>query len=161
MSVIHDWARDWGVTPLAVLDLKQRMGAGFETPSINEIKGMSEAATSQRMRLEAAVLGFPAWRNNVGALQDKSGALVRFGLANENDQMNKRVKSSDFVMCRPKLVCQEHVGQTWGIFTAREMKEGEWVYTGQGREPAQLRFIEIVNALGGDAKFSTGEGSFK
>ncbi len=161
MSVMHDWARDWGVTPMAVLDLMQRIGVGFESPNINEIEGLSESAVSQRVRLEAAALGFPLWRNQVGALMDDGGRLVRYGLANDSKKMNENVKSSDFIACRPKLITAAMVGTVIGQFTAREIKPDKWVYTGQGREPAQLKFGEIVLRLGGDFKFATGEGTFK
>lgn len=160
MSAVHDWAAHWQVPAACLADLLQRIGVGFETPQPSPVHGMSEAATSQQMRLEAAALGFPMWRNNVGALQDKSGALIRFGLANESLTMNKRVKSSDFIGCRPTLITQAMVGSTFGRFTAREMKEGGWVYTGQDREPAQRKFGELVISLGGDFKFCTGKGSF-
>lgn len=160
MSVVHEWARDWRVPPACVADLLQRLGVGYETPQRNEIVGMSEAATSQRMRLEAASLGFPMWRNNVGALLDDKGALVRFGLCNESKGENDRIKSHDYIGCRPVKITAAMFGQVFGLFTTREMKEEGWVYTGQGREPAQRKFQDIVLSLGGDAKFSTGKGSF-
>ncbi len=158
--VIHDWARDHRISPLAVADLFQRLGVGFDTPQHNSVLGMSEAATSQRMRLEAAELGFPMWRNQVGALQDKTGRLVRYGLANESERENKLNKSSDFIGCQPTMVTTLMVGRTVGIFTAREMKEEGWVYTGTGREVAQRNFGMNVIRLGGDFKFCTGRGSF-
>jgi hypothetical protein len=159
--VIHDWARDHRIPPLAIADLFQRLGVGFSTPAPDTVHGMSEAATSQRMRLEAASLGFPMWRNNSGALQDKAGTLVRFGLANESKAENAINKSSDYVGCRPVRVTPRMVGSLFGLFVAREMKEGGWVYTGTGREVAQRHFGMNVIRLGGDFRFATGEGSFK
>jgi len=44
-----------------------------------------------------------------------------------------------------------------GQFVSREVKRPGWRYTGTEREVAQLRWIEIVTALGGDAKFTTGD----
>jgi len=160
MSVVHDWARDWQITPLAVLDLLQRLGCGFSTPQHDEIGGKSEEAVQIEVRLEAAALGFPLWRNNVGAYMADNGQLVRYGLANDSKRMNERVKSHDLIACRPKLITESMVGSIIGQFVSREVKEGGWVYTGQGREPAQKKFQDIVLSLGGDAKFTTGKGSF-
>jgi len=159
--VIHDWAADHRISPRAIADLFQRLGVGFDTPQPVTVPGMSEAATSQRMRLEAAELGFPMWRNNVGAIMNDAGALVRFGLANESKRENEQNKSSDFIGCWPKLVTPSMVGHTFGLFVAREMKEAGWKYTGTGREVAQRNFGMNVIRLGGDFAFSTGRGSFK
>jgi hypothetical protein len=46
-----------------------------------------------------------------------------------------------------------------GQFMSREIKKEGWRYTGDEDEVAQLRWLELVVAYGGDACFTTGEGS--
>ena len=70
--------------------------------------------------------GATVWRNNVGALQDKTGRLVRYGLC---------VGSSDIIG-----ICPD------GRFLAVEVKTS----TGQVR-PDQVRFLDAVRAKGGRA----------
>lgn len=116
----------------------------------------SEAAAQQACRLAATSSGARLWRNNVGAGKLEGGSFLRWGLANESEAMNKHIKSSDLIGITPVVITAEMVGQTVGVFTAREIKRPGWKYTGTDREKAQLRFIELVNAMGGDAAFSTG-----
>ena len=117
----------------------------------------SESTNSKQVRLDFAINGDALWRNNVGALVNERGIPIRFGLANESKAMNKRIKSSDLIGIQKVLITQDMVGQTIGQFVAREMKSEGWVYTGTERERAQLRFIELIIACGGDARFSTGD----
>jgi hypothetical protein len=84
----------------------------------------------------------------VGAAVDARGNHVRFGLANDSKEMNDRIKSSDLI----------GIGRD-GRFIAREVKAPGWRYTGTDREQAQLKFIELIIGMGGDACFVTEEGS--
>ena len=118
-----------------------------------------EAYIQSKIRLEATRLGMRLWRNNVGALRTPSGSYVRFGLANDSAQVNEVFKSSDLIGIRLILITPEMVGQTIGQFVAREVKQEDWKYTNTDREKAQKAFIDLINELGGDAKFTTGEGS--
>lgn len=144
--MIEQWARDWGIPAAALADLRLRMGVTPQPP--RQAEQASEAGAVQHVRLEAAEKGIQLWRNNVGALQDAEGRWVRYGLCNDSKQLNARFKSSDWVGLR-----------MGGQFVAREIKRPGWVYTGTEREQAQLRWIELVNAWGGDAAFATGRGT--
>lgn len=143
MNEFHKWAHDWGINPLAINDLIVRLTPHPATDGTHR----SEAAVQQSVRLEAAAAGVTLWRNNVGAVQTETG-MIRYGIANDTPAMNKRIKSSDLVGIRPG-----------GQFIAREIKASGWRYSGTEREEAQLRFIILVNAMGGDAGFATGVGT--
>ena len=59
----------------------------------------------------------------------------------------------------PEPVTPAHVGTVIGRFTSREIKAAGWAYRGTDREVAQLNWATLVNTLGGDACFATGEGT--
>jgi hypothetical protein len=69
------------------------------------------------------------------------------------------LKSSDFIGWRTVVIRPQHVGMRFGQAVLREVKPPGWNYTGQGREPAQLAFLNMAAADGCDAAFCTGEGS--
>jgi hypothetical protein len=156
-SLVHQWATDWGIPQHAAVDLLVRLGVGYEPTKFVELEGWSESAVQSRVRLEAAKNDILPWRNNVGALQDDTGRVVRYGLCNDTKELNTRVKSSDLIGIKKTWITPEMVGTYIGQFWAREVKEYGWVYTGADREPAQLKFGQIVTAWGGDFKFTTGE----
>ena len=156
-SLVHQWATDWGIPQHAAVDLLVRLGVGYEPTKLMELDGWSEAAIQSRVRLEAAKNDMLLWRNNVGALQDDTGRVVRYGLCNDTAAVNKRVKSSDLIGMKKTWITQQMVGTYIGQFAAREVKEYGWVYTGDPHEEAQLKFGQIVTAWGGDFKFTTGE----
>jgi hypothetical protein len=166
MSIIREWAAQHMVPFAAVLELERRMGlaardlhaAAFEDGARPSKPG-SEAYQQDLVRLEAAQKDIKLFRNNVGALKDKDGRLVRFGLANDNAAINKVLKSSDLIGWRKRIITPQMVGQHIAQFTAREMKPEDWTYSGDEHEAAQLAFIELGLADGADMAFATGPGT--
>lgn len=154
---LNQWAIKWGVPYEALEDLRREFGLVNTDPQPKV--GESEAAIQTRVRLEASRKGLRVWRNNVGACMDENGNFIRYGLANDSKQMNDLIKSSDLIGLRPVVIQQSHVGQVIGQFVAREVKAAGWSYSGTAREEAQLKFLELVAALGGDAAFVNCEGS--
>ena len=155
---LYQWAIKYRVSPAAVQELQREFGL-INTDPAATIAGESEAAVQNRVRLEASRAGARLWRNNVGAGVLEDGSFIRWGLVNDSQQMNKKIKSSDLVGLKPVMIQPHHVGTILGGFVAREVKEGGWVYTATDREVGQLKFLELVASLGGDAAFCNGEGS--
>ena len=152
---LSEWARKWNIPLDALIDLQDQLGV-HTTPAVNS---ESEAAVQARIRLEASRKGLRLFRNNVGACMDDRGNYIRYGLANDSKKMNAEIKSSDLIGIRPVEITEDHVGMRIGQFVAREVKESNWVYKGTSHEQAQLKFIELIASLGGDAKFTNSEGS--
>ena len=118
----------------------------------------SESAVQKDEQIAASATGARLWRNNVGVLLDKTGRPVRYGLANESKEQNKVMKSSDLIGIKPVLITADMVGCTIGQFVARECKKETWKPgEDREREAAQGAFIDLVNSLGGDACFTTGD----
>lgn len=160
MNNLHTWATRWRIPLECLRDLQTTLGT--YTPPLDPASpaaGKSEAWVQSAVRLEASRKGVYLFRNNVGALKDERGRLVRYGLGNDTAGMNAVLKSADLIGWRPVVVTPEHVGRTVAVFLSREVKAPGWQYTGAGREPAQLAWANLVNARGGDAAFVTGEGS--
>jgi hypothetical protein len=94
------------------------------------------------------------WRNQSGACYDETGRLIRYGLANDSAQLNKRIKSSDLIGITPVVITQQMVGQTMGVFTAVEVKHPGWTRPTNDRERAQEAFIRLVTEKGGLGGFA-------
>ena len=157
--IIEQWAARWGINPDAIDDLKLRIGLEpFEAPRAAGAPD-SESAAQALVQLEASHARIRLWRNNNGATYTPEGKMVRYGLANVSKAVNKRIKSSDLIGIRPLHIEQRHVGTVVGQFIAREMKRPGWHYTGTDREVAQLKFLNLVLSMGGDAAFATGPGT--
>lgn len=140
-------------------------------------KPLSEAAVQAAIRVRAGELGVRPWRNNVGACTDATGRLIRYGLANDSAQMQKRLKSSDLIGWLPvnfeaterrsefsgvRLRC--NTPQRLAIFLSVECKRSDWhpCYPDpltqcrqkfNEREEAQAKWIDLVRADGGIAGF--------
>ncbi len=157
---MHDkltqWAARWGIPSAAVADLRHRLQSTEPTDPTGAPTPGTEAATQQSIRIEASRRGLRLWRNNVGMAHTDSGAVVRFGLANDSQEINRRVKSSDLIGIKPVVVTADMAGVTIGQFVSREVKRPGWRYRGTARERAQKRWLDLVTAYGGDASFCTG-----
>lgn len=155
-KTLSEWAEIWGLPPEALDDLHDRTLQAFPPPVVTKVDG-SEAYTSSLVRLAAPGAGYWLTRNNVGALRDQSGRLIRFGLANESKALNESIKSGDLIGWRSVVITPEMVGQRVAIFTSVECKKAEWK-PGEDpkREEAQARWAALVIAAGGEACFSQG-----
>ena len=162
----NDWAAKH---PEAAADLAKLTADMTETSG--QPDAGTEAAAQQAIRMSIARMGGLAWRNNVGATPAATHHVcpkcrfhfkekqqpIRYGLANDSEKMNSRIKSADLVGIMPRVITPEDVGTTIGQFFAVEAKQPGWNYTGRGREAAQQAFLSLVLQKGGLAQFSTGE----
>lgn len=115
---------------------------------------MNETATQSHIRYAFASIG-PIWRNNIGAAEDKTGRLIRYGLGNDSKQLNDEIKSSDLIGIVPVPAFAFGRWTTLGVFTAIECKRTGWHQTpGDARAAAQARFHDIVRSVGGFAGFA-------
>jgi hypothetical protein len=151
-----EWAHRWGIPPAAIEDLRTTM-LQLDGGLPAQRSGRSEAAIQAALRVRASKLGMRLWRNNVGAFKDPQGNFIRFGLANDSSAINRVIKSADLIGIRPRIVQPADVGFVLGQFVSREVKHGNWKYTGTEPEVAQLNWAGLVNSLGGDAGFATSE----
>jgi hypothetical protein len=150
------WAKKWDIPNEAIKELTQSFG--LTNYDYVDNQDASEASITNIVRVEASKKGCRLWRNNVGATKTENG-WIRYGLANESGKMNKYIKSADLIGIRPVLITQEHLGATIGQFISREVKAANWTYKNTEHERAQLRWIELITGLGGDACFTNKEGS--
>lgn len=133
------------------------------TPATATDAGESEARAQQRARLTIAQQGAYAFRNNVGATPSRCPdcnapqRVVRYGLANDSQRLNERIKSSDLILAIPRVITTAMAGTTIAQFGAVEVKRPGWTFTGKGREAGQQAWLALVAKAGGFATFSTGE----
>lgn len=112
---------------------------------------MRESAVTSHIRLAAAKLNTPLWRNNRGAFRDDTGRLVKYGLGSEAD-----LSSSDYIGIRPVLITPDMVGQVLGVFTAVEMKKEGFKFNKNDKHLLNQKiFIDIVKQYGGFAGFAS------
>jgi hypothetical protein len=152
------WATKWGIPKVAIEDLRKTFGlAKLDLVDCGIQK--SEAALLNLIRIEASKKDCRLWRNNVGATYTPDGNFIRYGLANESGKMNGYIKSADLIGIKPVKIRSAMVGMTIGQFVSREIKSIDWKYSGTDRERAQLRWIEVISGMGGDACFANCEGT--
>ena len=121
----------------------------------------NESEIQQIIQIEAAKQGTILLRNNSGALTDKEGRLIRYGLGHTSN--NQQTKSSDLIGITSVIVTKEMVGSTIGVFTAIEVKSPNWKFgkTLNERERHQKNFIDWVISRGGIAGFANSIDSFR
>lgn len=158
--ILYQWAHAWGIPFAAVADLEARMGVRDVGVLAVPQKGdpMSEAAVSNRVRVEASRKGARLFRNNVGVLPDDTGRPVRYGLANDSPQVNKVIKSADLIGWQSHRIEPADVGRLVAVFLSVETKAPGWSYSATPREVAQRAWADMVVAAGGRALFVNREG---
>lgn len=150
---LRAWATRHHVGADALDELSGLLGA-VATPLV--VAMSSEANVQSRVRLAAPAAGMRLFRNNVGVLRDERNVPVRYGLANDSPALNKRLKSSDLIGWRRLPITGRMVGSIVAQFVALECKHAGWRFApGDEREEAQRRWLELVLADGGYAKFVT------
>lgn len=121
----------------------------------------SETRVLQDARMVAPSQGATLFRNNVGALLDKTGRPVRYGLANETKEMNTALKSGDLIgwKCWRAADLIAHL-QTlppdapFAQFVSLEGKKEDWTPSPScPHEAAQRRWADLVRKAGGIAGF--------
>lgn len=150
---IRQWAIKHGVSLAAVVELEQMFGVAHSPPAQTDQPLGSEARVASQVLLESARRGTFLTRNNVGALKDSNGRVVRYGLANESKRRNDVLKSGDLIGVKPVLIEPHHVGHIIGQFVSLETKAEGWNYTGTAHERAQLEWVTLITRLGGEARF--------
>jgi|SRR5579863_1904676 len=155
--LLDNWAKRWNIPAAALADLKNTMGVpSYDLPAHKE--ATNETETQKNIRLKAAERGWRLWRNNVGAGYMSDRSFVRFGLCNDSKALNDQIKSSDLIGIKPVIITAADIGKTLGVFLSREVKVPNWKFSAKdARSKAQLAWIQLINSLGGDAAFTTGE----
>lgn len=167
MTAYEQWAARY---PQAAAELNQMLGA-VPWPAVTNTDTKSEAWAQQQTRLNVAAVGSMAWRNNVGATPAKVPVVcpkcafkhtvkqtpIRYGLANDSQKLNEKIKSSDLILAIPRTITRAMVGTTIAQFGAIECKRPGWTYRGTEAEQAQLAWLQLIAKIGGYATFSTGE----
>lgn len=134
---------------------------------------LSEAAVQAAVRLEYARRGYRLFRNNSGAMKrtvptritqamvgqvldvaQPHAAPIRFGLGNDSSAVNERIKSSDLIGWEPVIITPDWLGKPIARFVSFECKPPDWRLTpGDKRGQAQARWLALVAADGGEARF--------
>lgn len=155
MLTFDQWAAKWQIPATALAELRHMYAtAGLEGLDSRDPLN-SEARVQSEMRLTAAGKNVILFRNNVGALLDKRGVPVRYGLLNDSKAVNERIKSADLVGIRRRLIVSADVGTVIGQFCSREVKHRGWAPgEDKKREGAQMEWVNLVNSHGGDAKIT-------
>jgi hypothetical protein len=153
---LHGWAIRHGITAHALADLSLALGTSPDAPAPG---AGSESRVQSQVRLAAPHRDMRLWRNNVGVLKDERGVPVRYGLANDSPGLNRNLKSSDLIGWRKLPITASMAGSHVAQFVSLECKRPGWTYRGDDREVAQARWLGLVAADGGYAKFITDAGA--
>jgi hypothetical protein len=151
---LEQWALKWGVPHAALVELRDDLGHD-DTPEATDL-AHGEAYVQSAVRLACSRRGWRVWRNNIGAGRLEGGSFVRWGLANDSTKLNESIKSADLIGIRPLTITPHHVGSTIGQFVSLECKPEGWRFSGTAREIAQDKWAQLIRALGGHSRFTTG-----
>ena len=151
---MRNWAARWQIPPAAIHELFQVLAQIDIAPSQTAPKG-PEGQVQQELRVLAPHIGAHLWRNNNGALPDRRGVPVRYGLGNDSTRINKVIKSSDLIGVTPVTISPADVGRMAAIFTAVEVKRPGWTGARTEEEKAQATFLKLIHSAGGIATFAT------
>lgn len=126
----------------------------------------SESANQNHIRRVLHERGVRLFRNNRGALLDKRGKPVRFGLANDTVAEGEALKSGDLIGWETRLVTPDMVGTHVAVFKSIEVKPDGWKppgvgpikdargkLTAYGHYAGQKAWADLVNSEGGIAGF--------
>lgn len=115
-----------------------KRAAPTRKPAKRKVTSAPERDVLKLLQDAAALMGVTLLRNNVGALQDKYGRWVTYGLG---------LGSSDYIGWTSVTITQEMVGEKVAVFTAVEGKRE----SGGVVSSRQERFIDRVRVAGGRA----------
>lgn len=90
------------------------------------------------------------WRNASGALFDKDGRLIRYGLGHTS---SKSIGSSDLIGPRSVIITPAMVGRRIALFCAIEVKN-PGAHTKPDLLERQTNFLRVVRESGGLAGFA-------
>lgn len=119
---------------------------------------MAEDKQQRDIQLAAPHQGWDLWRNNRGALTDRHGRLVRYGLGHEHPDRKDGTDllSSDLIGIRPVIIQPDMVGKLIGQFVAVEVKDLGWTMKPSDmRAKSQSNFGQLVIQRGGYFQFAT------
>lgn len=148
MTHLAEWATRWRVPQEALAELLMMT---YQPEVASGLSG--EAAVQQLTRAEAPHQGGYLWRNNVGACQDETGRMVRYGLGNDSAKLCAVFKSSDLIGVTP--ITDPMSGHTYGVFTAVECKKPTWRGPSSKHDQAQARFHLTAQRAGAIAGFAS------
>lgn len=129
------------------------------------VQKSNDSTSSTRLKLEEEVQAdlrlkiaregkTVVFRNNSGAAEDKTGRIIRYGLANDSARINKEIKSHDLIGWTSIVITPEMVGQKVAVFTSIECKRQGWKPDpNDEREKAQRKWGDAVSAAGGISRF--------
>lgn len=113
---------------------------------VDRVEPKSEETVQAEVRLSAVKHEIQLFRNNVGVLVDATGRPVRYGLANESKEFNKKIKSGDLIGWRPVFITPDMVGKVIAQFVSVECKSQK---KHARIEKAQVRWAKLVQRSGG------------
>jgi hypothetical protein len=125
------------------------------------LEPVSESDIQQEIQIAGPRYQCILERNNCGALKDKDGRYIRFGLGNVSKKHQDKIKSSDLIGAREVMITPEMVGKILLVFTAVEVKAPDWKFKGNSREVAQSNYLNWVKSRGGFAGFAKSVEEFK